>query len=47
MKRVQIKFHRTGTYDVCKTSFSCFDEKRCIFDDGISGLAYFHKDIID
>ena len=47
MKTVQIKFHRTGTYDVCKTSFSCFDEKRCIFDDGISGLAYFHKDIID
>ena len=46
MKRVQIKFHRTGIYDVCKTSFSCFDEKR-IFDDGISGLAYFHKDIID
>ena len=45
MKRIQSKLHRIGTYDVCKTSLSCFDDKRYVFDDGINSLAYFHKDI--
>ena len=40
MKRIQSK-----TYDVCKISLSCFDDKRYIVDDGINSLAYFHKDI--
>ena len=43
MKRFWSKSHRIGTYDVCKISFSCFDDKRCILDDGINSLAYFHK----
>ena len=30
MKRIQSKFHRLGTCDVCKISFSCFDDKRYI-----------------
>ena len=45
MKRIQSKLHRIGTYDVCKISLSCFDNKNNIFDDGINSLAYFHKDI--
>ena len=45
MKRIQSKIHRTGTYDVCKISLSCFDEKRYILDDGLNSLAYFHKHI--
>ena len=45
MKRVQSKLHRIGTYDVCKISLSCFDDKRYILDDGINSLAYFHKNI--
>ena len=45
MKRIQSKLHRIGTYDVCKISLSCFDDKRYILDDGINSLAYFHKDI--
>ena len=45
MKRVQIKLHRTGTYDVCKISLSCFDDKIYILDSGVNSLAYFHKDI--
>ena len=45
MKRIQSKLHRIGTYDACKTSLSYFDDRRNIFDDGINGLAYFHKDV--
>ena len=45
MKRFQSKLHRIGTYDVCKTSLSYFDDKRYILDNGISSLAHFHKDI--
>ena len=26
-KRIQSKLHRIGTYDVCKISLSCFDDK--------------------
>ena len=43
MKRIQSKLHRIGTYDVCKISLSCFDDKRYILDDGINSLAYFDK----
>ena len=45
MKRIESKLRRIGTYDVCKISLSCFDDKRYISDDGIHSLAYFHKDI--
>ena len=44
MKRIQSKLHRIVTYDVCKVSLSCFDDKRYIPDDGIS-LAYLHKSV--
>ena len=39
MKRIQSKLHRTGTYEVCKISLSCFDDKRYILGDGIDSLA--------
>ena len=47
MKRIQSKKHELGTYDVCKISLSCFDDKKYWLDDGITGLSYFHKDIRD
>ena len=50
IKRIQRKLHRIGTYDVCKTSLSCFDDKRYIFDDGANSLAYLaylHRDILN
>ena len=47
MNRIQGKLHRFGTYDVFKISLSCFDDKRCVLDDGINTLAYFHKGIRD
>ena len=43
MKRIQSKLHRIGTYDVCKISLSCFDDKRYKLDSGVNSLAYFHK----
>ena len=46
-KRIQSKLHKTGTYDVCKISLFCFDDKKYILDDGVNSLAYFHKDIKD
>ena len=45
MNRIQNKLHRIVTYDICKISLSCFDDKRYILDDGINSLAYFHKDV--
>ena len=45
VKRIQIKLHRIATFDVCKISFSCFDDERYILDDGINSLTYSHKDI--
>ena len=44
IKIIQSKLHRIGTYDVCKISFPCFDDKRYILDDGINTLAYLQKD---
>ena len=44
MKRIQIKLHRIGTYDVCKNYMPCSDDKKYILGDGINSLAYFHKD---
>ena len=46
MKRIQNKLHRIGTYDVCKISLSCLDDKRSILDNNINSLACFHKDIL-
>ena len=44
MKRIQAKKHKIGTYEIDKTSLSCFDDKRFVLDDGVHTLAYFHKD---
>ena len=38
MKRIQSKFHKIGTYDVCKISLSCY-----VLDHGVNTLAYFIK----
>ena len=47
MQRIQSRLHRIGTYDVCKISLPCFDDKPCIFDDGVSSFVYIHKEILD
>ena len=45
MKRIQSKLHKIRTYDVCKISLSCFDDKRYVLDDGVNTWAYLHKNI--
>ena len=45
MKTIQSKLHKIGTYDVCRISWSCFDDKRYVLDDVVNTLAYFRKDI--
>ena len=45
MKKIQGKLHKIGTYDVCKISLPCFDDKRYILDDGINSITYFRKDL--
>ena len=37
--RIQSKEHRTGTYEINKISFSCFDNKIYIQNNGYHGLA--------
>ena len=46
MKRIQSKKHKLGTYDIDKTSLSCFDNKRYVLDHGIRMLTYFHKNSV-
>ena len=41
MKRIRSKWHRIGTYNVCK--FICL--VLVILADGINSSAYFHKNI--
>ena len=44
MKRIEIKKHKIGPYEINKKSLSRFDDKRFVLDDGVHALAYFHKD---
>ena len=46
MKRIQSKKHKLGTYEIDKTSLSCFDDKRYLLGDGIYTLSYFHKNSV-
>ena len=46
MKRIQSKKHKLGTYEIDKISLSCFEDIRCVLDDGIYTLSYFHKNSV-
>ena len=46
MKTIRSENHQLGSYEINKVSFSCFDDKRYISDDGITSYAYGHKNII-
>ena len=39
MKRIQSKKHKSGTYEINKIPYSCFDNKIYVLDDGIRRLA--------
>ena len=38
MRRIQAKNHKLETYEINKISFSCFDDKRFVLNDGIPKL---------
>ena len=40
MRRIQIKKHKLGTYEIDKISLLCFDDKRFVLDDEIHTRAY-------
>ena len=42
MKTIRSIDHQLGSYEINKVSLSCFDDKRYLFADGISSLAYGH-----
>ena len=42
MKTIRSINHQLGSYEINKVSLSCFDDKRYLFADGISSLAYGH-----
>ena len=46
MKRIQSKKHKLGAYEIDKIYLSCFDDKRCVLDDRVRTLAYFHKNSV-
>ena len=46
MKRIQSKKHKLGTYKIDKISLSCFNDKRCVLDDGFYTSSYFHKNSV-
>ena len=45
MRRFQGKKHKMRTYEINKISWSVFDDKRFVLNDGIHTLAYFHKSL--
>ena len=47
MKRIRSRLHKIRTYNVCKISLSCFDDKRYVLNNVVNSLGYFHKEIED
>ena len=45
MRGIKSKNHNLSTYESNKISLSCFDHKQYILKNGITALAYRHKDI--
>ena len=42
MNKIGSDHHVVSSYEINKTSLSCFDDKRYILDDGITSYAYGH-----
>ena len=43
MKRIQSKYHNTGSYGINKIPLSSYSEKNYILKHGYSRLSHFHK----
>ena len=46
IKRILAKGHRLSTYNICKVSLSCFDDRRYVLGDGINSYAYGHEKVV-
>ena len=46
MNIIQSIKHKLGAYEIDKISWSCFNNKRYVLDDGIHTLAHIHKDSV-
>ena len=46
MKTIRSYNHQLGSYELNKVSFSCFDDKRYIHNDGVTSYAYGHYKIL-
>ena len=44
-KTIRSQNHELGSYEINKVSLSCFDDKRCIHDNGKTSFAYGHYKI--
>ena len=42
MKTIRSKNHQLRSYEINKVSLSCFDDKRCILENGTNSYAYGH-----
>ena len=42
---IRSKGHKISTYEINKVGLCCYDNKRYLLDDGITSLAYGHKNI--
>ena len=40
MRRIQSKKHKIGTYEINTISSWCFDDKRFVLNDGMSGIIF-------
>ena len=45
MKTIRSQNHELSSYEINKVSLSCFDDKRCIHEDGKTSYAYENKNI--
>ena len=43
MKSIRSEYHQVSSYEINKTSLSCYDDKRYILDDGKISYAYGHS----
>ena len=47
MKAIRSEYHHISSYEINKTSLSCYDDKRYILDDGKTSYAYGHCQTLD
>ena len=45
MKTIRLHNHKIKSYEITKSSLSCYDNKRHLLEDGKTSLAYGHKNI--